>query len=67
MPAGDLRFLKRTLHDWDDGRCVAILRDCRAALRPGGRVLFEAAGLRLSRVVPTPSVLSIVEGVPAGA
>ncbi len=27
--------------------------------------LFEAAGLRLSRVVPTPTVLSVVEAVPA--
>ncbi|RLV04513.1 SAM-dependent methyltransferase [Streptomyces griseocarneus] len=32
---------------------------------PEFRELFAAAGLRLSRVVPTPTVLSIVEGVAA--
>ena len=29
------------------------------------RDLYTAAGLRLTRVVPTPSSLSIVEGIPA--
>ncbi|MEW2035289.1 methyltransferase [Streptomyces roseifaciens] len=102
VPAGDVHLLKRILHDWDDEQCVGILRNCRRALAPGGRVLvvdavlppgnaphqgktldvmmmaslvgrertesdfarlFDAAGLRLSRVIPTPTVLSIVEGV----
>jgi hypothetical protein len=100
----DLRayLLKRILHDWDDDQCVGILRNCRQAMAPGGRVLvvdavippgnaphqgktldlmmmaslvgrertqadfarlFDTAGLRLARVIPTPTVLSIVEGV----
>ena len=101
VPAGDLYLLKRILHDWDDDQCVGILRNCRRAMAPGGRVLvvdaviplgnephqgktldlmmmaslvgqerteadfarlFDAAGLRLARVIPTPTVLSIVEG-----
>jgi len=101
VPAGDLYLLKRILHDWDDDQCVGILRNCRQAMAPGGRVLvvdaviplgnephqgktldlmmmaslvgrerteadfarlFDAAGLRLARVIPTPTVLSIVEG-----
>ncbi|MEU9339188.1 methyltransferase [Streptomyces sp. NPDC048290] len=39
VPAGDILMLKRILHDWDDDQCVTILRNCRAALAPGGRVL----------------------------
>ena len=31
VPAGgDVYVLKSVLHDWDDDRCVAILRNCRA-------------------------------------
>ncbi len=38
VPEGDLLLLKYVLHDWDDAECVTILRNCRRALRPGGRV-----------------------------
>jgi hypothetical protein len=40
VPAADLYLLKMILHDWDDQRCVEILRNCRAAVRPGGRALI---------------------------
>lgn len=102
VPTGDVYLLKRILHDWDDDQCVDILRNCRQAMAPGGRVLvvdavippgnephqgktldllmmaslvgrerteadfarlFGTAGLRLAQVIPTPTVLSIVEGV----
>ncbi len=36
---GDAYLLKFILHDWDDERSVAILNNCRRAMRPGGRVL----------------------------
>jgi len=40
VPAGcDAYLLKQVLHDWDDERCLAILRNCRRALAPGGRLL----------------------------
>ncbi|GAA4318970.1 SAM-dependent methyltransferase [Actinomadura luteofluorescens] len=104
VPAGDVYLIKRILHNWDDEKCVAILRNCRRAMKPDGRVLavdaivpagneahqskpmdfmmlaartgrerteaelhplFEAAGLRLARVLPTASVMSIAEGVPS--
>ncbi|MEU4746086.1 methyltransferase, partial [Actinosynnema sp. NPDC023658] len=43
VPPGDVLLVKRVLHDWDDATCLRILRNCRAALRPGGRVLvFDA-------------------------
>lgn len=101
VPTGDFLVLKRILHDWTDDQSVTLLRNCRRALAPGGRVLvvdavitpggrphqgktldllmmaslvgrerteddfrtlFAAAGLRLTRIVPTPAVLSVVEG-----
>ncbi|WP_078868842.1 methyltransferase [Streptomyces sp. NRRL B-1347] len=100
VPKGDVLVLKRILHDWQDEQCVGLLRACRRALAPGGRILvvdavvapdnrphqakdldllmmaslvgrerthedfralLAAAGLRLTRVVPTPTVLSVVE------
>lgn len=39
-PEADLHLLKFVLHDWDDEACAAILRTCRRALRPGGRVVI---------------------------
>ncbi len=39
VPPADCYLLKWILHDWDDERCVAILRACREALRPDGVVL----------------------------
>jgi len=35
---GNLYLLKSVLHNWDDARCVQILRRCRAAMAPDGRV-----------------------------
>jgi SAM-dependent methyltransferase len=40
VPEGDLYLLKLILHDWDDERSAAILRNIRAAIRPGGRVVI---------------------------
>jgi SAM-dependent methyltransferase len=40
VPAGgDAYVLKAVLHDWDDEPASRILRACRHAMRPGGRVL----------------------------
>lgn len=102
---GDLYTLKWILHDWDDEKSVAILKNCRRAMGPGARLLIvdavvpprnepsfgkfmdlnmlvmtggrerteaefrdllAAAGFQLSKVVPTPSPVSIVEGVRTG-
>lgn len=38
-PDADLYSLQRVLHDWDDEACVRILRNCRHAMSPGGRVV----------------------------
>ena len=39
LPAADVLVLAQILHDWPDPEAVAILRACRAALAPGGRLL----------------------------
>lgn len=44
VPRGaDTYVLKNVLHDWDDERCIAILRNCRAAMDRGGRLLVIEA------------------------
>ncbi len=97
--AGDAYLLRHVIHDWEDREAIAILGNCRDAMRPGGRVLvvesvipsgnepcfgkwldlmmlvvggrertreqyeelFSAAGLRLTRVVPTDHEVSVLE------
>jgi hypothetical protein len=40
VPAGgDVYMLSTILHDWDDERCLRILRNCRAAMGQEGRLL----------------------------
>jgi hypothetical protein len=54
VPRGDLLLLKAILHDWDDAHAGAILRSCRRAVAPGGRLLV------IERVLAAPN-----EGVEA--
>jgi SAM-dependent methyltransferase len=104
VPAAcDAYLLRHVIHDWDDREAVAILANCRDAMRSGSRVLvvetvipagngpcfgkwldlmmlvvggrerteeqygelFSAAGLRLTRIVPTAHEVSVIEGVRA--
>jgi hypothetical protein len=47
VPRGaDCLLIKYILHDWNDGDCLTILRNCRAALEPG------AAAIVIERIVP---------------
>jgi len=105
---GDAYILKHVIHDWDDPRAVAILRNCHRAMGESGRLvivegvypprisasaenwgaaandvnmlvgtggrqrseiefrsLYEAAGFKLTRIVPTASRVSVIEGVRA--
>jgi SAM-dependent methyltransferase len=44
VPEGaDAHVLKWIIHDWDDERALAILRNCRRALADGGRLLLVEA------------------------
>ncbi|WP_143264439.1 methyltransferase [Amycolatopsis kentuckyensis] len=38
-PPADVYLLKHIIHDWNDEQCVRILRNCRRALSPGGRII----------------------------
>ncbi len=40
IPAGaDAYLMRHIIHDWNDEQSLTILRNCHAALRPGGRLL----------------------------
>ncbi|MGC4005519.1 MAG: methyltransferase [Pirellulales bacterium] len=53
VPAGgDAYMMKHILHDWDDARCLTILRHCRAALRDNGGQANDGALLAIEMVVP---------------
>ncbi|PRD40627.1 methyltransferase [Phyllobacterium phragmitis] len=39
-PPADIYLLKYVIHDWDDKRATQILRCCRQAMAPGGKVLI---------------------------
>jgi hypothetical protein len=41
VPAGaDVYVLKKVVHDWDDDRAARILKNCRNAMSPNGKVLI---------------------------
>lgn len=101
VPAADAYVLRHIIHDWDDKDAVTILRNCRDAMNPEGKVLlvetvipplnepcfgkwldlmmlivggrerseeqyrrlFQQAGLKLNRIIPTAHEVSIIEGV----
>jgi len=58
VPAGgDVYVLKSVLHDWDDERCVAILRRCREAMDDAARLVIVELALP-ERMTPSGPVLS---------
>jgi hypothetical protein len=40
LPRADIYLLKHILHDWDDTDCVSILKNVRAGMNAGARVLL---------------------------
>jgi hypothetical protein len=54
VPAADLYLLKHILHDWKDDECVSILRNCRGAIKPSGRVVLIEMEMVLPDVDPPP-------------
>jgi hypothetical protein len=58
VPAGgDVYVLKSVLHDWDDERCVAILRTCGAAMDASARLVIIELTLP-ERMTPSAPLLS---------
>jgi hypothetical protein len=39
-PGGDAYILSHVLHDWTEAQCLAILKNCRSAIGPNGRLLI---------------------------
>jgi SAM-dependent methyltransferase len=37
---GDVYVLSHVIHDWDEARCLTLLRNCRRAMGSGGRLLI---------------------------
>jgi SAM-dependent methyltransferase len=108
VPAGaDAYIIKHVIHDWNDDRATAILRNIHRAMRPQGKLLIAegvyppridqsdlargaaandvnmlvctggrqrsevefrslqaGAGFKLTRIIPTPARLSVIEGEP---
>jgi len=104
VPAGaDVYVMQHIIHDWQDREAIAILRNCRSAMKAGSRILliemvippankpsfgkwldlmmllvdgrerteeeyhrlFSAADLKLNRIIPTASEVSVIEGIRA--
>jgi hypothetical protein len=40
IPSADVYVLRHIIHDWDDSDAISILRNCRNAMNPEGRVLL---------------------------
>lgn len=37
---GDAYVLSHIIHDWNEEQCLTILKNCKTAMKPGGRVLI---------------------------
>lgn len=48
VAGGDAYLFSRILHDWTDDQCAGILKNCREAINPGGRLLV------VERLLPGP-------------
>src|SRR5205814_6961588 len=69
LPQGaDAYLLKSILHDWDDATCLRILRNVRAAMQPGAKlivcdiVLPHAANDYLGALVDVHMMVACQEG-----
>ncbi|KAL1547946.1 caffeate O-methyltransferase [Salvia divinorum] len=40
VPKGDAILMKNVLHNWDDTKCVKILRNCKESLSKNGKVII---------------------------
>jgi hypothetical protein len=45
-PGADAYILSHVIHDWNEDRCLTILRNCRAAMTPTSRLLIIELVLR---------------------
>jgi hypothetical protein len=45
-PGADVYLLSHVIHDWNEDKCLTILRNCRAAMTPTSRLLIIELVLR---------------------
>jgi hypothetical protein len=58
---GDVYLLHHILHNWDDTHCVAILRQCRAAMGADGRLLIVEHLLPAEAAMPASVRLAMLD------
>jgi hypothetical protein len=56
---GDAYIMKHIIHDWDDDRSIAILRNIRAAMNPSGRVILLESALPEANVPDLGKVIDL--------
>jgi len=39
VPPADVYIMKHIIHDWDDERCIRLLRNCHRSMQGDGRVI----------------------------
>lgn len=39
VPTADVYLLKHIIHDWDDEKCIQILKNCHAKMQGNGRII----------------------------
>lgn len=57
--AADVYVMKDIVHDWDDERCLRVLRTVRAAMPPGARLVLVEALQERDRVEPVASLVDV--------
>jgi cyclopropane fatty-acyl-phospholipid synthase-like methyltransferase len=45
VPAAEVYIMKHIIHDWDDARCIQLLKNCRTSMEGEGRVICVDAVL----------------------
>jgi hypothetical protein len=57
---GDAYLLSHVIHDWNEDQCLAILGNCRRAMRSGGRLLLVESVLPPGNVMHPGMILDMV-------
>ncbi|KAI3892376.1 hypothetical protein MKW92_015295 [Papaver armeniacum] len=52
IPSADAIFMKNVLHDWSDEECILILKGCKKAVSPGGKIIIVEMVLDVDSVHP---------------
>ncbi|KAI3996434.1 hypothetical protein MKX01_022495 [Papaver californicum] len=52
IPSADAIFMKNVLHDWSDDECILILKGCKEAVSPGGKLIIVEMVLDTDSVHP---------------